>query len=264
MLIVGERINSSRKSIAQAIEARDRGFITREARNQAEAGADYIDVNAGAFMTDEAEHLKWLIEVVQAATDKPLCVDSPNPAVIREVLPLVDRPPMINSITLEPERLEGILPLAIECKAKVIGLCQSESSMAETAEAKIEMAAGLVEKTEAAGLARDDLYIDPLVFPLGTNTDSALNTLKAIEGIMGGLAGVHTTCGLTNVSHGLPERKLINRTFLVAAVSKGLDSAILDPTDKQLYSALKAAVMVMGRDEYCMDFIKAFRAGRLA
>ena len=179
------------------------------------------------------------------------------------MIPLVAKTPMINSITLEPERLEGILPIVAEHKTKVIALCQSEDAMADTAEDKLRMAEQLVKRVDDAGIPLDDLFIDPLVYPLATNTQSATATLEAIERIMKAFPGVHTTCGLTNVSHGLPSRKLINRTFLVAAVTRGLDSAILDPTDSHLYAALKAALAVTGKDDFCMEYITAFRGGRL-
>ena len=130
MLIVAERINSSRKSISQAIESEDVDFVQKEARAQAETGADYIDINAGAFLGEEMERLKWAVEVVQEVTDLPLCIDSADPEVIKTVLPVAKKTPMINSITLEPSRLEGILPLAADQKTKVIGLCQSEETMA--------------------------------------------------------------------------------------------------------------------------------------
>lgn len=263
MLIVGERINSSRKRIAEAIASRDRDFIQGEAKAQAEAGAHYIDVNAGAFIGEEAEYLKWTMEAVQEVCDLPLCLDSPDAEVIQQVLPLARATPMVNSITLEPARLEGILPLVAALKAKVVGLCQSEEVMADSAAAKVELAGRLVEKVKLAGIPLDDLYLDPLVYPLGTDTRSAMATLDAIALIMQEFPGVHTICGLTNVSHGLPSRKLINRTFLIAAIIRGLDGAILDPTDKELYGALRAAVAVAGRDEYCMEYIQAFRAGRL-
>lgn len=263
MLIIGERINSSRKTIAQAIASGDRAFIQAEARAQAEAGAHYIDVNAGAFIGEETERLKWLMDAVQEACELPLCIDSPDAGVIRDVLPLAAATPMINSITLEPARLEGILPLIARFKAKVIGLCQSEDSIAETTEGKVELAGQLIEKVKAAGIPLDDLYIDPLVYPVGANTASAMATLNAIGRIMEEFPGVHTVCGLTNVSHGLPNRKLVNRAFLIAAIVRGLDAAIMDPTDRQLYSSLRAAVTVSGKDEFCMEYIKAFRAGRL-
>ena len=263
MQIIAERINSSRKAVAEAISNKDRSFIRNEARNQDEAGADYIDVNVGTFTGKEVEALKWVIEAVQEATDKPLCIDSPDPAVIQAVIPIVKKTPMINSITLETKRIEGILPLAAEYKAKIIALCQSERAMAETTDEKLKIAGQLVKKVTAAGIPIDDLYIDPLVYPLSTNTQSAVATLKAINEIMVSFPGVHTTCGLTNVSYGLPCRKLMNRTFLIAAVANGLDSAILDPTDKQLYGALKASLALVGKDEFCMDYIGAFREGLL-
>lgn len=263
MLIIAERINSSRKPIARAIEEHDVAFIQNEAKIQAEAGGDYIDVNAGTFLRQEADHLKWMIEVIQQVTDRPLSIDSPDPETIRTVLPLLEKPPMINSITLDPVRLEKILPFVIEKKAKVIGLCQSESKLAESIEEKVEMAAELVEKVTAAGVPIDDLYIDPLIYPVSANQQSAVYAISAIKEIMRNHPGVHTICGLTNVSYGLPERRLINRTFLVTAIAYGLDSAIIDPTDKKLFSSLITALAVMGRDDYCVGYIEAFRKRRL-
>jgi 5-methyltetrahydrofolate corrinoid/iron sulfur protein methyltransferase len=263
MLIIGERINTSRKSIALAVSSKDAAFLQAEARAQAAAGADYIDVNAGTFVDDEAERLIWLVELVQEAVDLPLCIDSPDPAVIKSVLPALRRRPMINSITLEPSRLGGILPLVIEYKAKVIALCQSEEMVADTVELKVRMAGELVAKVTDAGVPLEDLYIDSLVYPLATNFQSALASLGAIEQIMKGFPGVHTTCGLTNVSYGLPARKLVNSTFLVAAIVRGLDSAILDPVDKRLYSTLRAALLIAGKDPNSVGYIRAFREQRI-
>ncbi len=263
MLIIAERINASRTYIASAIVSENRAFIQNEAKAQALAGADYIDVNAGIFEREEADRLKWVIEVIQEVTDVPLSIDSPDPKVIKAVLASVNERPIINSITLEPKRLEGILPLAAKHKTKVIGLCQSGNTTAETVEDKVRLAGQLVERVTAVGISLDDLYIDPLVYPLAVNPQSAVTTIRAIERIMTEFPGVHTTCGLTNVSYGLPNRKLINRIFLVAAISRGLDAAILDPTDVQLYAALKAARMVSGKDDFCSEYIGAFREGRL-
>jgi len=170
---------------------------------------------------------------------------------------------MINSITLEPSRLDAILPVAAKYKTKLIALCQSADATAESAKAKIDMAAQLVEKVTNAGISLDDLYIDPLVYPIATNDVSGLATLDAIEAIMKQFPGVHTICGLTNISYGLPKRSLINRTFLVAAIVRGMDAVIADPTDKQLFGALKSALLLMGKDEFATDYISAFRQGRL-
>lgn len=196
-------------------------------------------------------------------TDLPLSIDSPGPAVIRAMMPLLKRAPIINSITLEPSQIEGILPLVTEYRTKVIALCQAEHEMAETAEAKVALADRLVEKLTAAGVPMDDIYIDPLVYPLSTNSNSARATLEAIGDIMKAFPGVHTLCGLMNVSYGLPARKPVNRVFLAAAIALGLDSAIIDPTDKQLYAMLKAVTLVVGKDDFYMDYICAFREGRV-
>lgn len=262
MLIIAERINASRKYIRQAIASGNAAFLQDEAKTQVLAGADYIDVNAGTFVGEEADRLRWVIETVQAVIDVPLCIDSPDPEVIEHVLPFVNRRPIINSITLEPDRLESILPLVVEHKTKVIGLCQAEDSMAETTEEKVMLAGRIVEMVTKAGVPLDDLYIDPLVYPLSTDTQSALATVNSIERIMCEFPGVHTTCGLTNASYGLPNRKLVNRTFLVTAVAHRLDSAILDPTDKHLYGALRAALAVVGKDDFCMRYISDYREGR--
>jgi cobalamin-dependent methionine synthase I len=156
-----------------------------------------------------------------------------------------------------------MLPLAAAHGAKVIGLCQSGDRMAESADDKVHLAGQLVESVIQAGIPLDDLYIDPLVYPLGTHPGSAMAAMDAIDRIMRKFPGVHTICGLTNISYGLPERRLINRTFLAAAISRGLDAAILDPTDNLLFSALKAGLAIAAKDEYCMDYIAAFRSGRL-
>ena len=265
MLIVGERINASRKAIRAALEAMDAAAIQQEARTQDAAGARYIDVNGGTFPGREPELLAWLVDTVQAATDKPLCLDSSDPAALAAALPRVKtRLPMINSINLERDRFERVLALALEHRAKLIALCQGEGVPAASAEQKVALAAELVERLTRAGIALDDIYVDPLVFPLGTDSQSAQATIDAIGEIMRRYPGVHTICGLTNVSHGLPARKLINRTFLVAAMSRGMDAAIVDPTDAELVSAVYAARAVFGRDDYCMALIEAFQEGRVA
>lgn len=263
MVIIGEKINSSRKLIAQAIEDQDAAFICSEAQAQASAGAHYLDVSAGSFAEREPECLSWLVRTVQEAVDLPICVDSPNPSAIEAVLPHVRAPFMINSITLEPARLDSILRIAVDGAAKVIALCQDERPMATTAEQKISLAEKLVQASEEYGLPISDLYIDPLVYPLSTDASSALATLTAIQEIMTRFPGVHTTCGLSNVSYGLPNRKLANRTFLIAALVRGLDSVLMDPTDQELYASLKSGLLVAGRDDFCMEYITAYREERL-
>lgn len=261
MLLIAERINSSRKDIERAIREKDAAFIQNEAKTQAQAGADYIDVNAGSFVERETEYLTWLIETVQSAVETPLCLDSPNPAAIEAVISMADKTPFINSISVDIDRAGRMLSLAVKYNAKVIGLCQGAGLHGQSVDEKVMLAGRLVNMAASAGVPLDNLYIDPLAYPLSADHVSALATLEAIERIMNEFDGVHTICGLTNVSYGLPERRLVNRTFLVAALMKGLDAVIMDPTDRNLYAALKAGLMVAGRDEYCMEYITAYRQG---
>lgn len=263
MLVIGERINTSRNPIALAVTSKDEAFIQKEVKMQAEAGADYIEVNAGSFMDKETEYLKWLIDVVQDTSDLPLCIDSPDYGVIKSVLPLCKKTPMINSISLEGPKLEEVLTLVSEYGAKVIALCQSDHAIANSVQLKMEMAGRLVEALTATRVPLGDLFIDPLVYPLGTDSGSAAATLEAIAGIMDRFPGVHTICGLSNVSYGLPNRGLINATFLVAGIFRGLDAAILDPTDKRIHGALKTSLMILDRDDFCTEYLQAFREGLL-
>ncbi len=264
MLIIGERINSSRKPIYHAIKAKDADFIRSEAQAQADAGANYIDINAGNFVEQETEYLCWLVEVIQGKTELPLCIDSPNPEAIAAALKSARGTAMVNSISLEKARLKGMMPLVKKYKSKIIALCQSDEGMATTVEAKVKIAERSVEALTKEGLALSDIYIDPLVYPIATDTQSAIAALGAIERIVKLFPGVHTICGLTNVSFGLPARKLLNRTFLVAAIFHGLDSAIIDPTDRELMASLIAAEALANRDEFCFRYIKAYRRRELS
>ena len=265
MLIIAERINASRKAIRAALEKQDAAAIVNEVRSQAQAGAHYIDLNGGTFPGREAELLCWLVDTAQGATELPLCLDSPDPDALAAALPRIKgERPMINSINLEPERFNRILPLAREYQAKLIALVQGEGVPAAGAAEKVELASRLVDQLVQGGMVLEDIYVDPLVFPVGTDSNSALATVTAMREIMARFPGVHTICGLTNVSHGLPARKLVNRTFLAGAIANGMDAAIIDPTDTQLMAALFAAEAVYGRDEYCVNLIEAFQAGKLA
>jgi cobalamin-dependent methionine synthase I len=265
MLIVGERINASRKAIRAALEILDADFIGSEVQAQAEAGAHYIDLNGGTFPGREAELLCWLVDTAQQATQLPLCLDSSDPEVLAAALPRVrGSQPMINSISLEAERFEALMPLAREHHVKLIALAQDEGPPPVTAVDKLATASRLVEKLMDSGMQLDDIYVDPLVFPVGLDSSSALAAVTATREIMARFPGVHTICGLTNVSYGLPERRLLNRTFLVGAVANGMDAVVVDPTDVQLMSALLAAEAVFGQDDYCLKFLEAFQAGKVS
>ncbi len=264
MLIVGELINASRPSVRDLIERRDAAAVAALARDQREHGADYIDVNAGVFVGQEPDLLKWLVATVQEALAAPCCIDSPDPMAIAAALGVHRGTALINSISLEKERWEALLPLVAESRSKVVALCMSDAGMPETADQRLAIADQLVNGLVQKGVAIGDIYVDPLVQPVATNNTFGVEFLQAIERITRSFPGVHTMCGLSNISFGLPERRFLNQTFMVMAVARGLDGAIVNPLDKRMMACITTAETLMGRDPFCMNYLKAFRAGKLA
>jgi cobalamin-dependent methionine synthase I len=264
MIIVGEKINTSRKSIADAVKERDAEFIGEVAREQAEAGAHYIDVNAGTFLDQEIDCLCWLVEVVQNEVDLPLCLDSPNPKVLSEAIKHHKGEAMINSISLEKDRYEALLPVITGQPCCVVALCMAEASMPNTVEERVQVGAELINKLTDQGIPLEKIYLDPLVQPVSVDTGMGTAVLGAIDKIMNEFPGVNTICGLSNISFGLPMRSLINRNFLSLCMNAGLSAAILDPTNKQLMATLLSTDMLLGRDEYCENFIEAYQGGRIS
>lgn len=263
MIVVGEKINTSRRAIAEAVERRDADHIAEVARQQAEAGAHYIDVNAGTFLEQEVECLCWLVETVQSEVDLPLCLDSPNPDALHEAMKHHEGEPMINSISLETERFESLLPVITSQPCRVVALCMAETSMPTTVDDRVQVGSELIDRLTKAGVPVERIYVDPLVQPVSVDTRMGLAALGAIGRIMNGFPGVNSICGLSNVSFGLPARRLINRSFLALCLSYGLSAVILDPTDKQLMAALLSVEMLLNRDEYCENFITAYQTGRI-
>jgi len=264
MLIIGERINSSRQSIAQAIEKKDEEFIRQEAVKQSEAGADYIDVNAGTFLGRESEYLPWLVQVVQEATHKPLCIDTVDPQVAAAALKVHQGKAILNSISGEQERYNHVLPLIKEYGCCIVASCLDSFGIPETAEGRIKIAAHLIDSLTKEGIARGDIFIDPLVQPISVDQEAAAKALEIIEHIKKNYPEVGTTAGVSNISFGLPLRKKLNQAFAIFTMHSGLDAAIIDPTDSQLMASLISAKAVLGKDEYCTDYIKAYRGGRLS
>ncbi|EHQ90404.1 methyltetrahydrofolate cobalamin methyltransferase [Desulfosporosinus youngiae] len=261
MIIIGELINSTRKAIKQAIEERNILYIQELAKKQVEAGANYIDVNAGAFVDDEEEHLLWLIDAVQAVVDVPLAIDSADPEVIQKGLMAHKGEAMINSVTAEKEKLEAIIPLIKKYNAKVIALCMDDNGMPNTAEERLVIVEKLCDSFASAGIGLGDVFLDPLVKPVSVNTSFGNEVLTTLEEINKRYQGIHTTCGLSNVSFGLPERKLLNQAFFVMCIAKGMDSVIIDPLDKKIMALLYASEVLVDRDKRCMAYLKAVRSG---
>ncbi len=261
MIIIGELINASRKTVKAAIEEQDVETIQKLAVDQAEAGADYIDVNAGIFVGKEPDYLMWLVKTVQQATDKPCAIDSPDPAAIEAALGVHRGVAMINSISLEKERYDPLLPLIAGTELKVIALCMSDQGMPRQVDDRLKIADALVNGLIQHNIAVENIFVDPLVQPVSVDGTFGIAFLDAIERIVAAFAGVHTACGLSNISYGLPARKFMNQVFMTMAIAKGLDGAIVNPLDKPMMAGIVAAEALAGRDDYCMNYLKAYRAG---
>ncbi|HEX2949091.1 MAG TPA: dihydropteroate synthase [Armatimonadota bacterium] len=269
MLIVGEAINTSRKIkkekvIEAAVISRDADFIRELAQSQYRAGANYIDINAGTLTTGEPEALVWLTQVVQQSVTAPISFDTPNPMALAAALQVYNQAngqPMINSITAESDRYANVLPFVLEYKAKVIALAMDDTGIQQDAGKRLAVACKLVEKLTAASVPVDDIYVDPLTFPIGTGDDVALALLTIVEKIQAEFPGVHTIAGLSNISHGMPMRKLLNQAMVILAMSKGMDAGIIDPNDNYLMGLIAAAEALLGHDEYCMNYITLSREG---
>ena len=262
MIIVGELINASRKKIGTAIENQDKDTIQQIAVQQFENGANYIDVNAGVFVGKEAEYLKWLVTTVQEVVDTPCCIDSPDPKAIETALSAHQGTPMINSISLEKERYDALMPIIAGTDYKIVALCMSDAGMPETAAARISIAEELINGLVKNRVPLENIYVDPLVQPLSTNDNYGTAFLESIEMIMGRFPGIHTVCGLSNISYGLPDRMLLNQTFMVMAITKGLDGALVNPLDKKMMAAIVTAETLAGKDEWCSEYLQAYRQKR--
>ncbi|MGI6333894.1 MAG: methyltetrahydrofolate cobalamin methyltransferase [Saccharofermentanales bacterium] len=264
MIIIGEKINSTLETVRPAMEARDAAAVIDLARRQSQAGADYIDVNAGMFYKNEAEILSWLIQTIQEEVKTPFAIDSPDPkAILAGLKANRNGKPIVNSITGEKERINGILPLVVEYKTGVIALCMDDRGMPETASERVEVARSLIGLLTREGIPLDDIYIDPMIRPIGTGSHYGVVALDTIRTVKNEYPDVHIACGLSNISFGIPARKVVNQAFLVAAMTSGMDGAILDPLDKKLMTFVYATEALLGVDDFCMNFLTKFREGQL-
>jgi len=262
MIIIGEKINSSIKNVNEAVLTENESVIKEIVNKQIEYGADYLDINCGTFVDNESKKMKWLIKIIKEVTGVPLCIDSPNPLVVKEGLELLNTSNVIiNSITAEKERWELFQPLVTEYNTSVIALCMDDNGIPDNSEARMKIAFSIADKFSTKGVSPDRIFFDPMVKPISTNSQNAIITLETIRNIRKEIPEVHIACGLSNISYGLPVRKLLNQAFLVSAIFAGLDTAIVNPIDKKLMSLVFASETLAGRDDYCMEFITKYREG---
>lgn len=263
MIIIGEKLNGSIPSMAKAIREKDAATIRDCAKRQVEAGADYLDVCASVEVEYEVETLKWLIDLVQEVTDVPICVDSPSPHSCVAALPFCNKPGIVNSVSMEGGKIDVIFPVIAKSKWDCVALLCDEKGIPDSVERRLEVFEAIMKKAKEYKIDPSRLHIDPLVETLATQETALTTFVECAREIKKRYPTVHVTSGLSNISFGLPARKLINQTFMVLAVNAGMDSAIMDPTNRDLLGMMYAAKALLGEDEYCLEYISAFKEGRI-
>jgi 5-methyltetrahydrofolate--homocysteine methyltransferase len=265
MIIIGEKINGAIPKVGEAIKNRHSAFIEGLARKQEECGANYLDICAGVSPEEEYDALCWLLDIVQTVSDLPICLDSPNPALFEKLTGKTDKPGIINSISGEGNKCDVVLPLLKDNPEwQVIALCCDDSGgIAESAADKTRVALDLIEKAAAFGIDPGRIHIDPLVLALSAANDSAINFCEAMKNIKKECSTVKIAAALSNVSFGMPLRKLVNKNFLTMAMASGLDSAILDPTSREIMETIYATQALLGADRRCQKFNSAYRTGKI-
>lgn len=261
--VIGERINTSRKLVQAAVADRDADYIIDDVKKQQEAGADFIDVNAGARIGHEEEDMRWLLDTIQPIATVPLTLDSPDPAILEMAFKMVEKTPMINSISLEKERFDAMMPFLEGKECKIIALCMDDAGMPGSFEDILGRGRTLIGELNKIGMPTASIYVDPLVQPISTDSGKGVMVLDAVRAIKAEFPDVHITGGLSNISYGLPQRKIINRTFVSLMMDAGMDSAIIDPLDKKIMATIRTADMLLGGDDFCMNFLKGVRSGAI-
>jgi 5-methyltetrahydrofolate--homocysteine methyltransferase len=261
MIIIGEKINGFIPAVKKAIEERDADYIKACARSQAEAHADYLDVCAGCAPEQEREVMEWLIGLAQEASDLPLCLDSSDPQVLIDMMPLANRPGILNSVSMEEGKCETVIPAISGTGWGLIALTCDGRGIPDDPHAKLAIARELISRMHEAGIGSERIFIDTLVTSIATKPDSLISFRQALELIRAEFPAVHFTSGLSNISFGMPYRKAINMQFLSLAMSAGMDSAIMDPCSPDMQATLHASAALLGDDEFCMGYLGAWREG---
>lgn len=265
MLIIGESLNAAIPSVEQAVMTRNNNWIAALAQQQVECGAQMLDVNAaGSDSQDECAEMVWMVRVVQDTVRVPLVLDSSNPRVLQEAMGVYrGARPILSSITLEPGRLESTLSLAVRNHCGVVALCVGENGVPIHPEERLKAAETLVDRAIAAGLTPEDLYLDPLVMTIAADYQSGTRLFSTLRLLKDRFPKVNTICGVGNIGFQMPQRRLLNRTGVAMLMALGLDAFMVDVRDRELMASLSAAAALAGQDEWCRNYFKAFRAGKL-
>jgi 5-methyltetrahydrofolate corrinoid/iron sulfur protein methyltransferase len=259
MILIGERINTGFKKIKAAVQNKDGDVIKEAARKQADAGADYIDVNLGAI-SNNPDDLCWMIEMVQEEVDLPISIDNNKIELLKVAIPICRKPPLVNSVIADDEKLDEILPVVAEYKASIIGLAMSAVGTPATADKRVENAGVIIAKVMEYDIPTDRLFLDPIVMPLKFMQDQAIETMKA--GSQFGLFAdppCHVVCGLSNISSGTIYKGLINRVYAAMLIANGLDAVILNVNDTELVDTILTAELILNKGIYADSYLEAFR-----
>jgi len=265
MILIAEKLNGSIPSCAAAIAARDEAYIKDLAKRQADAGTDFIDCCA-SVIENEFEIMKWMIETIQSVTDRPISIDSPDVSVILDAMSLCKKPGMFNSVSGEGDKIDIAFPVLAKpenCEWQVMALLCDDTGIPKSAEKRIEVFGTVMEKAALYGIDEKRIFIDPLVEMLCTADDGEgiFMILDVIRHIRSAHPKVHISGAVSNISYNLPVRRLVNQAFTVLAINAGMDSAVLDPLNRDLRGVILAAEAMLGIDDLCAEYVSAYREG---
>jgi 5-methyltetrahydrofolate--homocysteine methyltransferase len=244
--------------VLAALQEGNFDIVRQDATAQVTAGAAILDVNAGVPGADEPEMLKQVLRTVMAVTDVPLCIDTANPKALEVALSIYEGKPLVNSVNGEEKSLAAVLPLVKEYGAAVIGLCMDDDGIPPTPADRLAVAAKIIERAGKLGIPVEDVIIDPLALTMGSDTNAGRITLETIERVVQEF-GVNITMGASNISFGLPDRKFINGAFIAMAIYAGMTCPITNPLVTEVTTAVLAADLALGRDDYAMRWLQAYR-----
>ena len=270
MIIIAEKINGSIPSVAKAIEARDEAFLRDLAVRQEEAIGEadgFIDVCSSVAPEVEFDTMRWMLDLVQDAVDTPIAVDSPSAECLAQLLPYVKKPGMVNSVSGEGNKVDLIFPILAQPEYKkwqVMALLSDDTGIPKTAADRLRVFDSIMAKAEKYGIAPERIHIDPLVEMLCTSEDGISMVEEVITTIRAKYPTIHISGAVSNISFNLPARKLVNMAFVCLCIKAGMDSAIFDPLDKQLLGVIYATEACLGMDDFCMEYISAYRDERIA
>jgi cobalamin-dependent methionine synthase I len=265
MLIIGESINGTIPKVGCAIREKNEAFLRELAKTQYECGAQMLDVNAGVAGGNEVEDLPWLIKLVQKEVPIPLMIDSANPDALKAAVGVYQHAevPILNSISGEEEKWNRLFPALSETKSKIVVLCMDDHGIPKTIEGRVTIALRLYDRLINAGIPEDYIYFDPLALAISVESGAGLMTIETIVALRSKFPQSHVICGASNVSMGLPGRKLINRTFIAMAIFAGLDTLFIDVRDQALVSTVYASRPLVNQDSHCLQYLKAYRAKKI-